>query len=67
MLADFKNETSGIYDLIKKKESKFGNIFTSKYFDKTHSSELFSMRAEILRKIDDYKRSQKNNTIAKRD
>ena len=37
----------------------FGNLFLKKYRDVEHTSELFSMRLEISKKVDEYKRKQK--------
>lgn len=46
-LADFKNDSLEIYQLIRKKEMLFGNILTQKYHQVEHKSELFSLRAEL--------------------
>ena len=48
-----------MYKLIRKKESLFGNLFLQKYRDVEHTSELFSMRLEISKKVDEYKRKRK--------
>jgi hypothetical protein len=53
-LADLKNDTMDIYQLISKKETNFGNVLTPKYHQVEHKSELFSLRADIQRKIEDY-------------
>ena len=57
-LADFRNESSEIYSLIKRKETLFGNMFTTRYYQVEHKSELFSLRADILKKIDDFNRKR---------
>eukprot|EP00347_Sterkiella_histriomuscorum_P024318 403331546 len=62
-LADFKNESKHIYKLISRKEQMFGNVLTQKYYDTQHKSELFSLRADILQKIDEFKRQFKNNHL----
>lgn len=60
LLADYKNQTLDLYQLIKKKESRFGNLFTDKYHKLEHKSELYTLRAEILKKCEEY-RKRKNN------
>jgi len=57
-LADFRNESSEIYSLIKRKETLFGNMFTTRYHQVEHKSELFSLRADILKKIDEFNRKK---------
>jgi hypothetical protein len=33
-----------IYSLIKRKEDRYGNVLTQKYYQVEHSSELFALR-----------------------
>ena len=66
-LADFKNETQSIFKLMRKKEQLFGNFFLNKYHEKPHTSELFSLRTEILKKIEDFKRHHKTSQLMNRD
>ena len=62
-LAEYKNENMDIYKLIRKKEHSFGNLFSQKYKSKEHKSEMFGMRADIIKKIEDYKRKKKGLDI----
>ena len=63
LLADFRNETSDIYSLIRRKESLFGNFLTLKYSQVEHKSELFALRADILKRIEEYQRQKGARTI----
>lgn len=53
-LSEVLRDAGEIYGLIKEKEERYGNVMTDKYHHVEHSSHLFSLRADIIRKIDEY-------------
>lgn len=62
-LAEYKNETIEIYQAIKKKEFKFTNVFNDKYHKIEHKSELYQMRADIIKKCEEYRKKKGENLI----
>ena len=53
-LSAFKSETREIYEMMHRKEEMVGNLFTEKYHQVEHKSELFGLRAQIVKKIEEY-------------
>ena len=62
-LAEYKNMTLDVYKVIRKKEQTYGNMFCKKYHEVEHKSELFAMRADIFKKIEEYRRKNKGSDI----
>ena len=54
ILSAYRGDTADIYALIKRKEDLVGNVFCEKYHQIEHKSELFGLRADIIKRIDEY-------------
>jgi len=60
-LNDTKNEAGEIYKLIQRKELQYGNFLTPTYSKVQHNGELFSLRAKLMRMIEEHKRKRKGD------
>ena len=57
-ISAFKSEAFDIYALIRRKEDLVGNVLGDRYHQVEHRSELFGLRAEIIKKIEDYTKAK---------
>ena len=62
-LSAFKSETQEIYQMIHRKEEMVGNMFTERYHKVEHKSELFGLRAQIVKKIEEYQKMNKKGKV----